>query len=85
MFVVFGREVIDFSNQVFYAGEGTTADGFVGDQCEEALDLIEPRAVGWGSNSASMFHTTFGQSLQRIHFNPELTTSYTTHEGTIQI
>jgi hypothetical protein len=37
---------IDFGDQVFDAGEGTPPDGFVGDQCKEALDLIEPGAVG---------------------------------------
>ena len=44
--VVRGDEVIDALNELFDAAEGTAADGFVGDQCEEALDLVQPGAVG---------------------------------------
>ena len=38
--------MIDALNQLFDAGERTTADGLVGDQGKEALDLSESRAVG---------------------------------------
>ena len=44
--VVRRDEVIDALHELFDAGERAAADGFVGDQREEALDLVEPRAVG---------------------------------------
>ena len=44
---VVGRdEVINALHELFDAGERAASDGFVGDQREEAFDLIEPRAVG---------------------------------------
>ena len=44
---VVGRdEMIDALHQLFDAGERAAADGLVGDQREEALDLVQPRAVG---------------------------------------
>ena len=45
--VVSGDEVIDLVDQVFHAGEGAAANRLVGDQSEEALDLVEPGTVGW--------------------------------------
>ncbi len=44
--VVGGDEVIDALHELLDAGERTAADRLVGDQREEALNLIEPRAVG---------------------------------------
>lgn len=43
--VVCGDEVINALHELFDAGERSSPNGFVGDQCEESLDLIEPRAV----------------------------------------
>jgi len=40
-----GDEVINALHELFDAGERSSPNGFVGDQCEESLDLIEPRAV----------------------------------------
>ena len=45
--VVRGNEVVDALHKLFDTGERTTPNGLVGDQCKEALDLIEPGAVGW--------------------------------------
>ena len=45
--VVSGDEVIDLADQVCHAGEGAAANCLVGDQSEEALDLVEPGTVGW--------------------------------------
>lgn len=36
------------------AGERTALDDLGGDQCEEALDLIEPRAAGRGAVNAQL-------------------------------
>jgi hypothetical protein len=38
--------VIDALDQLLAAGEGTAVAGLVSDQGEEALDLIQPSAVG---------------------------------------
>lgn len=43
--IVLGEKVIDLADQVFNAGARAAAEGFVGIQSEEALDLIQPRAV----------------------------------------
>ncbi len=43
--VVIVDELIDALNELLDAGERASADGLVGDQCKEALDLIQPRAV----------------------------------------
>lgn len=44
---VVGRdEVVDALHELFGAGERTAPQGFVGNQREEALDLIELGAVG---------------------------------------
>lgn len=45
-FVVLGDEVIDLGDEVADAGKGAAANCLVGEQCEEALDLVEPGAVG---------------------------------------
>ena len=45
-FIVLGDEVIDLGNQIFDAGEGAAAHGLFSDVREEALDLIEPGAIG---------------------------------------
>ena len=39
-------EVIDALHKLFDAVERAAADGLVGDQREEALDLVQPGAVG---------------------------------------
>lgn len=44
--VVRGDEVVDALHELFDAGEGAPPNGFVGDQREESLDLIEPGTVG---------------------------------------
>jgi len=44
--VVCRDEVVDSLHELFDAGERAAADGLVGDQREEALDLVEPGAVG---------------------------------------
>ncbi len=45
---VVGRdEVVDALHELFDAGEGSLPNGFIGDQREEALDLIELGTVGW--------------------------------------
>src|SRR3954469_14682604 len=44
--VVMSDEMIDALDQLLDRAEGASADGFVGDEGEEALDLIEPGAVG---------------------------------------
>ena len=44
--VVGGDELVDALHELFDAGERASADGFVGDQRKESLDLIEPGAVG---------------------------------------
>jgi len=38
--------MIDLRDQILDAGEGASPDGLVGDQSEEAFNLIEPGAVG---------------------------------------
>ncbi len=38
--VVCGNEVVDALHELLDAGERTAADGLVGDQREEALDLV---------------------------------------------
>lgn len=44
--VVVFDELIDALHKLLDAGERAATDGLVGDQGEEALDLIEPGAVG---------------------------------------
>lgn len=44
--VVLRDEVVDALHELFDAGERAATDCFVGDQREEAFDLIEPGAVG---------------------------------------
>ena len=44
--IVVRDELIDALHELLDAGEGAATDGLVGDQGEEALDLIEPGAVG---------------------------------------
>ena len=44
--VVGGDEVIDALYELLDAGEGSAANGLVGDQSKESLDLVQPRAVG---------------------------------------
>src|SRR5678816_902593 len=44
--VVRGDEVIDLVDQVFDRRERAASDRLVGDQAEEAFDLVEPGAVG---------------------------------------
>src|SRR5437764_12412250 len=44
--VVMSDELIDALHELLDAGERSAPDGLVGDQCKEALDLIEPGAVG---------------------------------------
>src|SRR5260370_33374448 len=39
------HEAVDLVHQLFDAAEGATTNGFVGDQAEEALHLVEPGAV----------------------------------------
>ena len=39
-------EAVDLLGQFFDAGEGAAPDGFLGDDAEPALDLIEPRGIG---------------------------------------
>ncbi len=43
--VVVGDELIDALHELLDAGEGTSTDGLVRDQREEALDLVQPGAV----------------------------------------
>lgn len=45
--VVVFDELIDALHKLLDAGERAATDGLVGDQGEEALDLIEPGVVGW--------------------------------------
>ena len=45
IFVVRSNEVVDTLNELFDAGERAAADSFVSNQGEEALNLIQPRAV----------------------------------------
>ncbi len=45
--------MVDALHKLFDAGEGAAADCLVGDQREEALDLIEPGAVGLANASAT--------------------------------
>ena len=40
-------ELVDALDELLDAGERAAADGLVGDQREEAFELIQPRAVGW--------------------------------------
>lgn len=40
--VVCGDEMINALHELFDAGERASADGLVGDQREEALDLVQP-------------------------------------------
>ena len=44
--VVVRDELVDALHELLDAGERTTADGLVGDQREEALDLVQPGTVG---------------------------------------
>ena len=44
--VVRGHEVIDMLHELPDAGERAAPNGFVGNQREESLDLVEPGAVG---------------------------------------
>lgn len=46
MAVVLGNEVIDLSDELFDAAEGAAANRLVGNQSKEALNLIQPGAVG---------------------------------------
>ena len=54
---VVGRdEVVDALHELFDAGERAAPIGLVGNQCEEAFDLIEPGAVGcWFNTFKSQF------------------------------
>jgi hypothetical protein len=45
VFVVLAHEVIDLAQQLFDAAEGAAAGGFVGDESEEVLHLIEPGTI----------------------------------------
>ena len=45
--IVVGDELINALHELADAGERSATNGLVGDQCEEALDLIEPGTVGW--------------------------------------
>jgi len=40
------RVLIDARDELLDAGEGAAPDGLVGDQRKEALDLVQPGAVG---------------------------------------
>ncbi len=44
--VVVSDELIDALHELLDAGERSAPDSLVGDQCEEALDLIQPGTVG---------------------------------------
>ncbi len=44
--VVGGDEAVDALHELLDAGERAAADGLVGDEGEEAFDLIEPGTVG---------------------------------------
>src|SRR5688572_9917661 len=44
--VVVSDELIDALHELLDAGERSTANGLVSDQCKEALDLVQPGAVG---------------------------------------
>lgn len=46
MSIVVRDELIDALHELLHTGEGAATDGLVGDQGKEALDLIEPGAVG---------------------------------------
>src|SRR5258708_17296044 len=46
--IVMSDEAVDFANEVDDGDEGAAADGALGDQGEEALDLVEPGSVGRG-------------------------------------
>jgi len=39
------HEVIDLTHEFFDAAEGAATDGFLGDQAEEALHLVQPGTV----------------------------------------
>ena len=41
-------EAVDFAHEVGDGEEGATTDGALGDQSEEALDLVEPGSIGRG-------------------------------------
>ena len=43
--VVVGDELIDALNELLDAGERSAPDRFVGGQCKETLDLVQPGAV----------------------------------------
>src|SRR5580658_10785299 len=45
VFIVLAHELIDLAQQLFDAAEGAAASGFVGDQSEGALHLIEPGTI----------------------------------------
>ena len=55
--VVVFDELIDALHKLLDAGERAATDGLVGDQGEEALDLIEPGVVGW-DEAVSYTHLT---------------------------
>jgi len=43
--VVVTHEVVDLADELLDAAEGAATDGFLGDQAEEALDLVQPGTV----------------------------------------
>ncbi len=43
--IVVSDELVDALHELFDAGEGSAADGLVGDQREEPLELVQPRTV----------------------------------------
>lgn len=66
--VVRGDEVIDALHELLDAGERAATDGLVGDQREEALDLIEPGVVGWDEVTLPLFRVVLSPMVTRLFY-----------------
>jgi hypothetical protein len=63
--VVLSHEVIDLAYQFIDAAEGAVPDRLLGDQAEEALDLVQPRAVC--GNAVDVPARALGQAFTRAY------------------
>ena len=79
--VVVFDELIDALHKLLDAGERAATDGLVGDQGEEALDLIEPGVVGWDEVTLPLFRVVLSPTVTRLFYAVPRTSAARTASG----
>ena len=70
-------EALDVADDSLGAGEGTSANGLLGNVAEAAFDLVEPGRIGWGelqvvARTPSEPSADFGMFVSGVVVNDEM-------------